>query len=216
MSDIFVSHAEEDASTALEITKALEHAGYSTWNYRQHSIPGVEYLHQVSDAIDDCQAIVLVISAASLGSQQVHNEVVHAYEERKRFIPVLVDVTHAQFQKRQPVWRQALGAATSITIPPEGVRTIMPRIVEGLEASKVEPGGPEPDQEEPAEPPAQATVHRPRVLVRAGATLAAIAVVVVVALVVVRTLREREMAATAERITAAMNEGAWNRAVSAT
>ena len=33
MSDVFISHVEEDADIALEIILGLEEAGYATWCY---------------------------------------------------------------------------------------------------------------------------------------------------------------------------------------
>jgi hypothetical protein len=35
MSDVFISHAEEDVSVALELAQGLRAAGYSTWCYEE-------------------------------------------------------------------------------------------------------------------------------------------------------------------------------------
>lgn len=78
-------------------------------------------------------AVVLVISRDSLGSKQITKEVDRAHECGKPFIPLLRDVTHVEFQNRQPEWRQAIGTATSIRIPPEGVSAILPRIITGTQ-----------------------------------------------------------------------------------
>jgi len=67
-----------------------------------------------------------VISPHSLGSRQVTNEVVRAGESNKEFIPVRRDITHIEFQNRQPEWREAVGAAGSIRIPQEGAAGILP------------------------------------------------------------------------------------------
>ncbi len=139
MGHIFISHVEEDQKIALEIAKGLEEAGYTTWYYERDGIPGVGYLEQVGKAIDQSQAIILIISPDSLGSNQVTNEVVRAYESRKPFIPVLQKINHDEFQRRQPIWRQALGDATSITIPPVGVSAILPRIIAGISSLGIHP-----------------------------------------------------------------------------
>lgn len=140
MSHIFISHTEHDAEIALEIALSLEKAGYTTWFYELDSIPGPSYLIQTGQAIEKTQSIILIISPSSLGSRQVTNEVVRAHESGKYFIPILRDITHIEFQNRQPEWREAVGAATSIRIPSEGVAGIHERIISGLNALGIQPG----------------------------------------------------------------------------
>ncbi|MFC2035688.1 toll/interleukin-1 receptor domain-containing protein [Chloroflexota bacterium] len=134
MSDVFVSHVEEDTDIALEIAIGLEESGYSTWSYEVDSIPGPSYLIQTGEAVEASKAVIVVISPHSLGSRQVTSEVIRAHETNKRFIPVLRDIKHAEFQNRQPEWREAMGASASINIPKGGVATILPRITNGLRA----------------------------------------------------------------------------------
>ena len=117
MSHIFVSHVEEDSSLAGELAAGLEAAGYATWHYQRDTVPGAAYLIQVGKAIDECSAMMLIASPKSLDSNQVTNEVVRAFESGKHFIPVLSGITDAELKERQPLWRQALGASTSIPIP---------------------------------------------------------------------------------------------------
>lgn len=140
MSEIFISHVEEDADIALEIALGLEEAGYTTWCYEIDSIPGPSYLIQTGKAVVASKAVVLVISPHSLSSRQVTKEVIRAHESGREFIPILRGLTHVEFQNRQPEWREALGAATSIRIPLEGVADILPRIINGLKASAILPG----------------------------------------------------------------------------
>jgi len=140
MSYIFIAHVEEDAGTALEIAHNLEKAGYRTWCYEVDSVPGPSYLVRTGEAVAQSQAMVIVISPHSLGSSQVTKEVVRAHESAKPFIPILRDITHAEFQKRQPEWREAIGSATSIRIPSEGVTAILPLITDGLKSLGIQPG----------------------------------------------------------------------------
>ena len=132
MSDVFVSHVEEDADIALEIALGLEEAGYTTWCYELDSIPGPSYLIQTGQAVEVSKAIVVVISSNSIGSRQVTGEVIRAHESNTKFIPILQGITHVEFQARQPEWREAIGAAASTSLPPEGVPPILPRIITGL------------------------------------------------------------------------------------
>jgi archaellum component FlaF (FlaF/FlaG flagellin family) len=139
MSHVFIAHVEEDADVALEIALGLEEAGYRTWCYEVNSIPGTSYIVRTGEAVEQSQAVVVVISPNSLGSAQVTKEVVRGHEGGKHFVPVLRDITHAEFQKRQPEWREAIGSATSIRIPGEGVATIVPLVIDGLRALKIHP-----------------------------------------------------------------------------
>lgn len=141
MSDIFISHVEENSNLAIEIAEGLEASGYSTWYYERDSLPGPSYLLQTSREIERSQAVVLIISPHSLSSHQVTKEVIRAHESDKPFVPVLKSITHVEFANRQPEWREAVGSATSITVPREGASVILPRILQGLRGMGIEATG---------------------------------------------------------------------------
>jgi hypothetical protein len=132
MSYIFIAHVEEDAEVALKIALALEEAGYATWCYEVDSVPGPSYIVRTGESVAQSQAVVVIISPHSLGSSQVTKEVVRAHESAKYFIPILRDITHTEFQQRQPEWREAIGSATSIRISQDGVEAAIPLIIEGV------------------------------------------------------------------------------------
>ena len=134
VTDIFISHVEEDSAAALQISDALEAAGYSTWCYERDSVPGPSYLLQTADAIDRSKAVVVIVSPHSLGSNQMTKEVVRGQQGAKPFLPVLISVSSAKFAARQPEWIEAIGEATSIEVPRGGVASVLPRIVAGIEA----------------------------------------------------------------------------------
>jgi len=129
---VFISHVEEDANIALEIAQGLEEAGYKAWFYERDSIPGASYILKTSQAIEQSQAVVLIISPHSLGSHQVHTEVITTHEAGKPIIPILHGIAHVEFQQRQPEWRRIMGSATSIALPKQGTSAILPRIIAGL------------------------------------------------------------------------------------
>jgi hypothetical protein len=155
MSYVFISHVEEDQDIARHISLDLEGAGFKAWYYERDSIPGPSYLTQILDAIQDSAAIIVIISKDSIGSWQVDKEVIQVHECGKPFIPLLKDITHAEFRHRKPDWAMAMGAATSTPIPPEGVASIMPRIIAGLRWVGV-PGAHGQQTAQPAQPAAQA------------------------------------------------------------
>jgi aspartate/tyrosine/aromatic aminotransferase len=129
---VFISHVEGDAKVALEIAQGLEQAGYKTWYYERDSVAGLSYLLQTMHAIEQSVAVVLIISSHSLSSNQVTKEVIRTHEAGKLFIPLLDGISHLEFQQRQPEWREAIGSATSLSIPKQGISSILPRIIDGL------------------------------------------------------------------------------------
>ncbi len=139
MSRIFISHVEEDAAAALEVATGLEAAGFCTWYYERDSVPGVSYLVQVGDAIEQAAAVVVFVSRASLGSHQITTEIVRAYETAKPILPITVDVNHGEFQRRQPEWRTAIGAATSISLNSRGVAGVVAALASGLRRLAITP-----------------------------------------------------------------------------
>ena len=139
MSQVFISHVEEDEAVALEIARGLEAAGYRTWYYERDADPGPSYLLQVNRSIERSHAIVIVISHAAVRSNQMTVEVVRGHESGKAFLPVRSGILHAEFQQLQPEWRVALGASASLAVPPEGVAAVIPRLVRGLQGLGIEP-----------------------------------------------------------------------------
>jgi hypothetical protein len=140
VSEIFISHVEEDEGIALGIARELERAGYRTWYYERDADPGPSYLIQVHRAIERCRAIVIVISPAAVRSNQMTVEVVRGHEAGKPFLPVRSGITHSEFQRSQQEWRMALGASASLAVPPEGAVAVAPRLIRGLQGLGIEPG----------------------------------------------------------------------------
>lgn len=148
MHDIFVSYVEEDDPSACQIVDGLEAAGHTAWHYQRDSRPGLSYLLQTGRAIEEARAIVLLISPHSTKSNQVTVEVVRAFECNKPFVPLLLGLTHGEFQRLQPEWRQALGASVTIPIRDDGVATVLPRVLEALQRLGISPTGRPPDREQ--------------------------------------------------------------------
>jgi hypothetical protein len=139
MADVFISHVAEDGQIAKSLSDAIKEAGFTTWLYEFDTVAGVSYLIQVVTAIDQAKAFLLLISRNSLGSHQVSTEVVRAHESQKAFVPILIDVSHAEFQKRQPEWRAAIGASTSLKLDGPDLSLVLPRIIAGLKALLTQP-----------------------------------------------------------------------------
>ena len=133
MADVFISHVEANEDIAQALAEIAELAGYSVWFYERNSIPGLSYLTQVNEAIESCKLFVLVVSTDAIkDSGQVTKEVVRAHEAEKPFMPVLVNISHAEFQRQKPEWRMAAGASTSIRLDVLGMEGVGKAIVSAL------------------------------------------------------------------------------------
>lgn len=153
---IFISYVEEDGAVAHEIAAGLESQGYSSWYYERDCPAGADYFEETFKAISDCEAMIVLISPRSLPSDQVTREIVRAVESSKATLPLLLEISHDDFTRRRPGWKQAMAAANATRIPPDRIPTIIPALVAGLSAKGIqaETNG---HTSPPAAPPKQAT-----------------------------------------------------------
>jgi hypothetical protein len=145
MGTIFFSHDSRDKQEALSLAIALEEQGYRTWVFEIDTIAGVSYITQTLQAIENSLVFMLLITnhAVTASTRQVEIEIVRAHETGKPFLPLLLGLTHSEFQKQKPEWHHLLGGATSLMIPASGVSQIRQGLVPGLERLGVSPGRPD-------------------------------------------------------------------------
>jgi hypothetical protein len=138
MGMIFFSHVGKDEQIVQEIVQELEKAGYSAWYYERDGIVGSSYLTNTGSAIDESDAVILIISPSSLESpNQVTKEVVRAHESRKPILPLLIGIDYEEFKYRQPEWREALGATVAIQVEINNVKKVISQILNGLKAKGI-------------------------------------------------------------------------------
>src|SRR5947208_11982670 len=142
MSQVFISHVADDAATARELAGGLEEAGYTTWFYERDSLPGPPYVTQILQAIAQSTVVIVLLSSATLGSWHVDRVIFHAFKTEKAMIPVLIGLTHEELRNRHREWVLMFGAATSLSLPPDGVSAFIPRLVQGLKTMGAEPTAP--------------------------------------------------------------------------
>ena len=90
MTTIFISHSNEDNEATLFIVDALRRAGFGVWVDFENIRGGAEWLCEIEAGIERCQAVVLVLSAASRSSTWVERECLYAYQLRKPVITALI------------------------------------------------------------------------------------------------------------------------------
>ena len=96
MRDIFISYASENEMVCDKICEWFESFGFSCWvAHRAADLPpGGNYTECIKAAIDSSKVFVLLVSRASLSSEQVAQEVVLANERQRyglRIFSIMID-----------------------------------------------------------------------------------------------------------------------------
>lgn len=141
MAQIFISHAEEDASLVSNIADALDAEGYTTWHYKRDGNPiGPIHLTLSLRAITQAEAFILLISPqACCRSTQIEPELIAAQTQGKPIIPLLRNISYEEFKKRQPTWDFILKGAVARPIAHETIASVLPYIIKGLDEFKIRP-----------------------------------------------------------------------------
>jgi len=100
MSDIFISYSRNDQSQAHALAEKLRAIGMKVWMDQESLIPSEQWATEVVEAICECSAFLVLLSASSVESHNVLKELSLASEKRKRVIPIDLDPTElpASFQ----------------------------------------------------------------------------------------------------------------------
>ncbi len=114
MAEVFISYAEADRTLAERLGETLPLLGYSTWYYHRDYIPGVLHLETTKKQIEAASVFLVVISPASLESDFVFPELLHAVAVRKHLVPILCNIRYGQLEVIKPRWVTALGFAVAV------------------------------------------------------------------------------------------------------
>jgi TolB-like protein/cytochrome c-type biogenesis protein CcmH/NrfG len=90
---VFLSYASHDAEVANSVCQFLENHGVSCWMAPRDVRPGAGYAHAIVRAINEAQALVLVLSASAMASPHVGREVERAASKRKQIIALRIDAS---------------------------------------------------------------------------------------------------------------------------
>jgi hypothetical protein len=89
--DIFISHSSKDKLPADAACATLEKNGIRCWIAPRDVVVGMDYSDQLTQAIEDCRAIVIIFSSHSNGSHQVKAEIDSAFATNKILIPLRIE-----------------------------------------------------------------------------------------------------------------------------
>jgi hypothetical protein len=93
---VFLSYAADDQAWADALAKHLEEAGFEVWNPSAELFPGDNWPLAIGRALEEAEAMVVLVSPAMAASRWVQNEVQFALGARRfkdRVIPVIIRPT---------------------------------------------------------------------------------------------------------------------------
>jgi hypothetical protein len=91
MNDVFLSYAREDKELARALERGLAARDLSVFIDTTSLVPGHDLLHSITEALEQANVVVVLLSRHSGRSQWVEQELAHALEQRKKIIAVLIE-----------------------------------------------------------------------------------------------------------------------------
>ncbi len=119
MADIFISYSSKDSERALSLAEELRSRGASVWIDQQAIDGATQWSSEIAQALDECKALVLLISKSSLKSKNCAKEVTIAAEADKFILPIdlediplpkefkyhLAGLQRVAFSNQNAIWR---------------------------------------------------------------------------------------------------------------
>lgn len=93
---IFLSHVQSDGAFASALSSHLEKRGFSVWSPGLEIMPGDNAWLRIGEALRKSRAMVVLLSPASMGSENVRREIEYALGDPNyegRLFPVRVRPT---------------------------------------------------------------------------------------------------------------------------
>ena len=128
MEKIFISYSRKDLAFVEKLAFNLQDAGYDVWYDLTDLEGGDRWSVEISKAIKECDAFMIVVSPRSMDSNWVEKEFLYASNQQKRIVPILLEACDL------PLW---LLDIHYIDVQGKNYETNFPYI---LEALKEEPG----------------------------------------------------------------------------
>lgn len=115
MNNIFISYQNKDTPRSHLFSNALKAKGYKAWIYESHCHVGKHHHEQVEVEIKKCSAFVFIMSANSILSPEVTNELHIAYKEKIPIFPIYFNHSWNDFLKIKTDWEPILKTRTGIS-----------------------------------------------------------------------------------------------------
>src|ERR1700759_396379 len=90
-SRLFTSHASQDAELANRLVLECEQRDFPCWIAPRDVEPGAPYAAEIVRGIDECHALILILSAHAIASSHVRRELELAASKQRRILALRVD-----------------------------------------------------------------------------------------------------------------------------
>ena len=97
----FLSYCHEDVSFALRLAQNLKVAGARVWFDRLDISFGERWDDAIQKAMNECPRMLVILSPASVDSENVRDELSYALDEKKPLIPVLYQQCSIPYRVRR-------------------------------------------------------------------------------------------------------------------
>ena len=92
MADIFISYSRMDSEQALSLAEKLRAEGMEVW-IDQHGLEGAtSWSKEIIEAIESSMALVVLLSASSILSDNVTRELSIAFDAKKTILPIELEL----------------------------------------------------------------------------------------------------------------------------
>lgn len=91
MPDIFISYSRKDSAHALELAERLRTLGINVWIDQRGLEAAALWSTEIVNAVERCEAFILLLSNDSLSSKNVVRELSIASESDRRILPVEIE-----------------------------------------------------------------------------------------------------------------------------
>ncbi|MBK8177138.1 MAG: toll/interleukin-1 receptor domain-containing protein [Rhodospirillales bacterium] len=97
----FFSYARANSEYVLRLAKDLRAAGINLWLDQLDIAPGERWDQSIQQALEDCGTLLVILSPASVRSQNVMDEVSFALQAQKRILPIVYEHCEIPFRLRR-------------------------------------------------------------------------------------------------------------------
>ena len=91
MSHIFISYSRKDRDHVLKIVESLRAKDFKVWIDQEKIPKGEDWQETINRAIEEADAFLFMVSAASVVSSSCNEEIDCAVKNQKRILPVFID-----------------------------------------------------------------------------------------------------------------------------
>jgi hypothetical protein len=116
---VFISHAQADKTLVSKLASELKKSGLEVWS-ESEILPGDNWAAEANKALQASEAMIVLLTPASLRSDQVRREIEYALGDKKfshRLIPVIVG-SASDFAHEDIPW--ILRSLKPINVPKHG------------------------------------------------------------------------------------------------